>query len=294
MERSDRRRGSPSPASRHAMKRLLTPWLCLAAALSFSAAARAQDQTTTEILVCADAPLRDAFRETAQAFEKRHPQARIRFNFAASGVLVEQIERGAPVALFATASVDDVRRLAQNGWLQREVPFAYNAMVLLVAHDAKERISDLADLAAPSVRLVVTARQLPAGRDAAQVLQKADLSGRYGADFSQRVLARKVSEEMDVRRTAMKVALGEGDAALVHRTDVTEEIRSRVQALPLPEDLSPRIEFRVALLQAGAQDMLATGFFLFLLSEQAQAILLRHGFQPVPFARTGPAAGMRP
>jgi molybdate transport system substrate-binding protein len=275
------------------MKFLPASLLCLAAALLFSTAAPAQEKKT-EIVVSAGASLKDAFREAAQAFEKLHPQARIRFNFAAAGVLVNQIEQGAPVALFAAPSVDDVRRLAKGGLVQREATFAYNAMVLLVANHAADRIREIADLAAPAVRLVVAARYVPAGRYAMEVLQKADASGRYGADFSQRVLARKVSEEMDVRLTAMKVALGEGDAAFVYQTDVTPEIRPLIGVLPLPEDLSPRIEFRMALLQAGAQGALANEFFQFLLSEQAQAILQRHGFVPVTAAAANSAAALQP
>lgn len=275
------------------MKFLSTSLLCLATALLFCTAAPAQERKT-EIVVSAGASLKDAFREAGQAFEKQHPQARIRFNFAAAGVLASQIEQGAPVALFAAPSVDDVRRLAKGGLVQREAPFAYNSMVLLVANHARDRIGDISDLASPTVRLVVAARYVPAGRYAMELLQKAEATGRYGADFSQRVLARKVSEEMDVRLTAMKVALGEGDAAFVYRTDVTEEIRSLVHVLPLPEDLSPRIEFRMALLQAGARDALATGFFQFLLSEPAQAILQRHGFMPLPGAAAGSATAIQP
>jgi molybdate transport system substrate-binding protein len=56
-----------------------------------------------DITVSAAASLRDAFTEIGREFDRKHPPHRVLFNFGASGQLVQQIIRGAPVAVLATA-----------------------------------------------------------------------------------------------------------------------------------------------------------------------------------------------
>ncbi|HEY6512224.1 MAG TPA: molybdate ABC transporter substrate-binding protein, partial [Burkholderiaceae bacterium] len=76
------------------MKRLLT--LLLAAALG--TAAHAADLT-----VSAAASLTNAFKDLAPLFEAATPGTKVLYNFGASGALLQQIAKGAPVDVFASA-----------------------------------------------------------------------------------------------------------------------------------------------------------------------------------------------
>lgn len=239
----------------------------------------ASAEEPAEIVVSAGASLKDAFKEIAGEFGKENPGAKVRFNFSSSGVLVNQIEQGAPVTVFASPSPEDVARLGKGGFIQQEAVFAHNTMVLLVGNQARDRIKGMADLATEPVRLVMSAKHVPAARYAREVLRKADESNLYGPDYSKRVLAKTISEEMDVRMTAMKVAVGEGDAAFAYYSDITGDIRQRVQAVPIPEAINSRVNFSMAILKNAPQVALGQKFYDFVLSERAQAILERHGFQ---------------
>lgn len=239
----------------------------------------ASAEEPAEIVVSAGASLKDAFKEIAGEFGKENPGAKVRFNFSSSGVLVNQIEQGAPVTVFASPSQEDVARLGKGGFIQQEAVFAHNTMVLLVGNQARDRIKGMADLATEPVRLVMSAKHVPAARYAREVLRKADESNLYGPDYSKRVLAKTISEEMDVRMTAMKVAVGEGDAAFAYYSDITGDIRQRVQAVPIPEAINSRVNFSMAILKNAPQVALGQKFYDFVLSERAQAILERHGFQ---------------
>src|SRR5690606_483275 len=53
-----------------------------------------------DLVVSAAASLTNAFREIAGAFEQAHPEHQVQLNFAGSGVLLQQIARGAPVDIF--------------------------------------------------------------------------------------------------------------------------------------------------------------------------------------------------
>src|SRR5919199_3946681 len=67
-----------------------------------------------ELTVSAAVSLRDAFTEIGRLYEQR-TGTRVRFNFAASGVLQKQIEQGAPADVFASAGESQLDALAARG-----------------------------------------------------------------------------------------------------------------------------------------------------------------------------------
>src|SRR5574340_469044 len=70
--------------------------------------AGALEQEKQQITVSAALSLKAAFEEIGPLFEKSRPGTRVLFNFAASGVLQRQIESGAPVDVFASASATEM------------------------------------------------------------------------------------------------------------------------------------------------------------------------------------------
>src|SRR5689334_4097373 len=64
-----------------------------------------------EILVSAAASLTEAMQEIGKAFSQTNSRTTVRFNFAASGALQQQIEQGAPVDVFASASPQEMDAL---------------------------------------------------------------------------------------------------------------------------------------------------------------------------------------
>jgi molybdenum ABC transporter molybdate-binding protein len=53
--------------------------------------------------VSAAASLTNAFKAVGDAYQKQHPETRVLFNFGASDVLMQQIAKGAPADVFASA-----------------------------------------------------------------------------------------------------------------------------------------------------------------------------------------------
>src|SRR5579871_3194871 len=86
-----------------------------------------------ELLVSAAASLTDAMNALAEAFRKTNPQTTLRFNFASSGALQQQIAQGAPVDVFASASPKEMDALQQAGRIDPEtrIDFAGNRLVLI-------------------------------------------------------------------------------------------------------------------------------------------------------------------
>jgi molybdate transport system substrate-binding protein len=90
------------------------------------------------VVVSAAASLTNAFKDAAQGYEAQHPGSKVCFNFAAFGVLLQQIAKGAPVDVFASAdqeTMDAAQKQASGAGHRQD--FASNSLVLIVPHDSK-------------------------------------------------------------------------------------------------------------------------------------------------------------
>lgn len=111
----------------------------------------------TEITVSVAASLKDAFAEIARSYEQDYPRDTIKLNSAASGVLLRQIERGAPVDVFASADLQTLNQAEKQHLLQPKTRrvFAQNELVLIVPKNSTLNIKQLNDLQQNSVKRIV-------------------------------------------------------------------------------------------------------------------------------------------
>jgi molybdate transport system substrate-binding protein len=232
------------------------------------------------IVVSAAASLQGSFLEAGKIFEHDHPGTRIAFNFASSNQHANQIEQGAPVDVFASADMSLLKQLAGNNIITENSVIAHNKLTVIVSKNSSMKIEGLADLAKKGVRLIIAGSQVPAGRYARQFLQKADLTGSYGTDYSLRVLGNIVSEEPDLRMIAVKVAFGEGDAGIVYVSDITGDVENKVRTIAIPDQLNVIATYGIAIVKSSAHPENAKAFYSLLLSPKGQAILTKNGLQP--------------
>ena len=239
--------------------------LCCGLALLANVAAA---QTLT---VSAAASLGQAMRETARLFEAAHSGASLRLNFAASGVLIQQMAQGAPVDVLLSADEESLRRGLELKLLDPASRhyFATNQMVLVVPRvaGASAQIKQLADLAQPAVRRIALGKPatVPAGRHAQQALQDA------GLWLS---LQPRLVQADNVRQVLDYVARGEVDAGFVYRTDAA----LMPDAVRVIQVISGPVRYPAAAATDSRQPALARTFIAFLLSPEAQALLQGHGF----------------
>ncbi len=127
------------------------------------------------VQVYAAGSLRDALTEIARDHEARTGQ-KVVLTFAASGLLRERIEQGAPAQVFASADTKHPQRLANQGQWQAPVVFTRNTLCAL-AQGTVAVTSDtlLGTMLQPQVRLgISTPKADPAGDYAWALFQKAD------------------------------------------------------------------------------------------------------------------------
>lgn len=225
-----------------------------------------------ELTIFAAASLRNAFEALAEDFRRAHPAVELRFSFAGSQELRVQIEHGAPADVFASADAGHMDALVAQGLARPAARFARNHLVIVVP-EGVATVKELPDLPRAR-RIVIGGADVPVGRYTRAMLARAAV--RWPG-FDQAVLARVVSQELNVRQVLAKVALGEADAGIVYRTDAASA-PDTVDAVAIPADLDVVAEYPIAALSR-AQPA-AQAWIDHVLSPAGQQTLARFGFAP--------------
>lgn len=225
----------------------------------------------TVLTVSAAASLTDAFKALAPAFEAAHPGTTLRFNFAASGVLLQQIAQGAPVDVFASADQATVDRGVAQKLIDADSrkDFAANTVVLITPAGGAPALKSLADLGLPAVRRIAVGKtaSVPVGRYTQQALESAGLWAP---------LQPKLVQADSVRQVLDYVARGEVEAGFVYRTDAAL-MRDKVAVVLTAGGHAP-VTYPAAVVADSRAKPQARAFVDFLLTPPAQQVLARHGF----------------
>ena len=225
-----------------------------------------------EMLVSAAASLKDAFQEIGQLHEERTGE-RVRFNFAASGVLQKQIEAGSPADVFASAGAKQMDEVEAKGLLDpgSRHDFARNTLVLITPAGAANNIKSFADLARPEVGRVAVGnpKTVPAGEYTRQLLA----NGRLLAQLESRLILAE-----DVRQVLDYVRRGEVDAGIVYASDVGVAGDQVTVAARAAEELHEPITYPIAVIKGSRNREAAVRFVELVRSAEGQRILNKYGF----------------
>ncbi|MCA1739939.1 MAG: extracellular solute-binding protein, partial [Actinobacteria bacterium] len=103
----------------------------------------------------------------------------------------------------------------------------------------------------------------------------------YGPDFSDNVTNNVVSEETNTREVAQKIALGEGGAAIIYKTDVTPSIADQVEIVEIPEEYNVKAFNYAGVVKNAPNPELAQEYLDFILTPEGQEILRGFGYEPI-------------
>lgn len=237
------------------------------------------------VQVYAAGSLRDALTEIARDHEARTGQ-KVVLTFAASGLLRERIEQGAPAQVFASADTKHPQRLANQGQWQAPVIFTRNTLCAL-AQSAVAVTPDilLSTILQPQVRLgISTPKADPAGDYAWALFQKAEAlqpgaTARLETKALQLTGGANSAQAPAGRNTYAWVM--EQNRADVFLTYCTNAVAARaevpsLQVVAVPEALQVGAAYGLTV-RAGAPAQ-AQAFAQAVLQPPAQAVLRRLGF----------------
>ena len=236
-------------------------------------------QSTQTLTVFAASSLTDAFTEIGTNFKAAHAGVDVVFNFGSSSTLATQLTEGAAADLFASANAkqmtvaSDAKRIAG-----KPKTFAKNRLILIVPADNPAKLQTLHDLANKGIKLVIAAPKVPVRDYTDAMLAKLVTDPAYGDAYKTAFMANVVSEEDNVRQVSAKVSLGEADAGLVYKSDVTPDIADKVIAIQIPDAINTLATYPIAATDNAADAKLAGEFIDYVLSDAGQDILVKWNF----------------
>lgn len=221
---------------------------------------------TGQITVFAAASLTGSFTDLGKKFEAAHPGTKVNFSFGASSGLATQITAGSPADVFASASAKTMDTVVAAKAADTPTTFAKNVMEIAVPADNPAKITTVADLAKPGVKVALCAAEVPCGVGARAVFTNAKLT------------VKPVTEEVDVKATLTKVQLGEVDAGVVYVTDVLAA-GDKVKGIPIPADVNASTSYPISTLTASKNKALAQAYVDYVLSSDGAQALTDAGFE---------------
>jgi molybdate transport system substrate-binding protein len=229
-------------------------------------------QANVPILVSAASSLTNALQELAPLSQSAQPKFNLRYNFASSGVLLQQITSGAPADIFISASPEQMDALQQQNLLLANTRrnLLRNQLVLVVSAQATGNLT-LKGLAADQIKRIAIGdpKFVPAGEYTEAALTKSGLWNQLKPKF---VLA------TNVRQVLQFVESGNVDAGFVYLTDAKTTDKVKITQT-IPDNLHPPILYPVAVLKNSRQPTAAKTFVQFLTSKSAKQIFSKYGFK---------------
>lgn len=243
----------------------------------FSRAISSQTPTSSDptILISAAASLQEVLQTLDPIFDQRYPEIRVRYNFGSSGSLQKQIEQGAPVDLFISASPQQMDELEQAGLLQAESRrvLLKNRLVLIKPKHSVVPLSSLSDLTSDEIKMISVGEfhSVPAGQYAAEVFHNLNLTAR---------IQPKLVFASSVRGVLAAVESGNVDAGVVYASDALLSDQVEVSVL-IDETLHSPIVYPIAILNDSRSVESAQVYLEFVTGDEAVSTFEAFGFQPL-------------
>lgn len=223
------------------------------------------------LTVSAATSFQDILQEIGKQYIIEHPKVKIDYNFASSGSLQHQIEQGAPVDVFISASLKQIETLKSKNLLLRDnyIPLVKNKIVLITSKSQID-ISDLQQLTDQKINKIVIGepKSVPVGQYAKEALTTL---GIYQS------LQEKLVFAGNVRQALTYVERGNVDGGIVYQTDAKLSNNVRVIA-QIPEEYYSPIIYPVAVLKSSRHIEESQKFVQFLFKDFSGKIFQLYGF----------------
>lgn len=228
--------------------------------------------TETNLTISAAASLKDALAEVQALYLKEKPNTKLTVNLGGSGTLQQQIEQGADVDLFFSASTTNMTTLKDKGLLNDTTlkNLLRNKVVLVVPNDSTIKMDSFADVTTSTIKKVALGepKTVPAGQYAEQVFTYLNILD---------AVKEKVVYGKDVKEVLAWVETGNVDAGVVYSTDAMASTKVKVIATAT-EASHKAIIYPAAVIKATKHAEASKDFLHFLNSDAAETVFAKWGF----------------
>lgn len=232
------------------------------------------------LTVLGAASLKTALDQVRATYEESHAGTTITISTGSSTALRTQIEQGAPADVFLSADTANPQALSDAGQTDgATVNFATNLLTIAVANGNPGGVTSAADLGRSGVRVVAALDDVPITKYAKQCVDRLSAVPGYPAGFAAAYEANIISREENVGAVTSKIALGEGDAAIVYVTDAKA---ATLQTVEIPAEGNAVATYAGVVLRSSANTAASHALLDWIRGGEGQVILSNLGFSPAP------------
>lgn len=223
-----------------------------------------------DISVGAASSLLEALNEIKPKFEEK-TGINMTLNFASSGTLEKQIEQGAPVDVFISASEKYMQILDDKNLIDKDSTkiILKNKLVLIVSEEYKDKIKNISEIVNYDIKIGIgEPESVPAGQYAKESLVYLGLWDKIKDKF---VYAK------NVKQVVSYVDSGNVDAGIVYNSDVIE-LYNGVLVEILEDDIHKPINYTMGIVSSSKYKTESNKLYEYLISKEALDIFEKYGF----------------
>ncbi len=240
------------------------------------AAATSTAAPAAQLTISAAQSLKKPLTQLAKTYEAQHPGTTLTFNYGGSGQLAQQIQQGAPVDLFLSASAKDPTALQAKGLVEpgSYLPFLSNTLVVAVPKGNPAGVRDLQGFADAGVKKWVTGNpaSVPHGAYAQQSFEKL---GIWDAVKPKAVFSENVAQ------TLTYIEQGSVDAGVLFQSEIGSSTAAQV-VYTVPDDLHKPIVYVGVVIKGTKNAEAAKAFEAFVAGPDAVKVFEAYGFKALP------------
>lgn len=233
----------------------------------------------TTITVFAAASLTGAMTEIGKQFEAENKDIKVDFNFAGSQALKTQIQEGAEADMFISANNNQFNPIHDTGMIEEKKTLLKNKLAIAVPIANPAGVTDLGGMAEPDIILVIGNKDVPFGQYTRDIIDKYQNDGHEG--YVDAFMANVVSEVDAVDKIKPVLVLGEADASLVYKSDISKADRKDITLIEIPDQYNVIADYPYGILKATKHANEIKKFEEFLTGSAGTAVLVEYGFDPV-------------
>ncbi|MBP1969892.1 molybdate transport system substrate-binding protein [Virgibacillus natechei] len=228
------------------------------------------NNTTTKLTVSAASSMMESLMEVKEIVEAEYPAIEITYNFGGSGTLRRQIEQGAPIDLFFSASKRDYEALKGEGLIRNGSAILENKLVMITSDQVP--LDSVEEFFQSDKKMAIgTPVAVPAGTYSQQALEEMGMWEK----LEDRLIFTK-----DVQQVLTYVEEGNVDVGMVYLSDVRGVENIEVLEVVDP-NYHPPIEYFAASIQNGDDQKVEAieTFYDYVQSDKSMKLFERYGFQ---------------
>ncbi|MFT3984573.1 MAG: molybdate ABC transporter substrate-binding protein [Lachnospiraceae bacterium] len=233
--------------------------------------APAEEAVSGELMIAAAASLENSLtNEIIPLFNEKYPDVTVTGTYDSSGKLQTQIEEGAPVDVFFSASTKQTDALAEGGLIDQAdiVNLLENKIVLIVPEGTEADYAEFTDITKAKAVAIGDPESVPAGQYAQESLTNLGIW--------EDVLA-KASLGTNVTEVLNWVAEGSADAGIVYATDAAQTEKVAIIGAAPADSVKPAI-YPAAMVKDCPNPAAAKAFIEFLQTPEIIKVFEENGF----------------